>query len=388
MIKKILSVLVCAMMAVTVLTGCSSNGSGDSKYYVIGVNYELSGSVATYGNANVNGIKLAVKQINKKGGINGKKIKLVVKDNKSDTTEVVNVATSLSTDENAIAILGPATSTAMKSAISVANKNKVPTISASSTADDVTLEKNGSVTKYGYKICYSDSYQGKALAQYAINKGFKNAVIYGASDDTYSKGLTKSIKTAYEAKGGTIVASETYTSGDTDFSSVLTKLKGQNFDVMFIPGYYNEAGLIIKQAKAMGINAAIIGGDGFDSPTLAKLAGNENLNNVYYSSAYSSADKSSAVQNFIADYKAEYDQEPGQFEALGYDLGNYMAAVIKKAGKNADAEAINKQLQNTKLKFSGVTGSFTMSKQHTPIKSVKIITLTNGVTTNVETIEG
>lgn len=385
--KKIFSVLVCFMMAVMTLTGCS--GSSSSKNYVIGVNYELSGAVATYGQANVNGIKLAVKQINAKGGINGKKIKLVVKDNKSDITEVVNVATSLSTDEGAIAILGPATSNAMKSAISVANKNKVPTISASSTQDNVTLEKDGkTVTKYGYKICYSDSYQGKALAQYAIGKNFKNAVIYGASDDTYSKGLSKSIKKAFESKGGTIVDSETYTSGDTDFSSVLTKLKDENFDVMFIPGYYNEAGLIIKQAKAMGINAAVIGGDGFDSPKLAELAGNENLTNVYYSSAYSSADTSKTVQNFISDYKAEYNNEPGQFEALGYDLGNYIAMIIKKADKNADAEAINKQLQNTKTKFSGVTGSFTMSKDHTPIKSVKIITLTNGATSDVETING
>lgn len=175
--KKLLAMIVCSCMALT-LAACS-DGESDENVIKIGVNYEQTGAAATYGQDHVDGIQLAVDEINENGGINGKKIELVIKDNKTDTNEVVNVATTLIDEDEVVAILGPATSGSTAAGIEVGNKKGVPTISASSTRDDIPFDKNGDVIKYGFKICYSDSYQGPTLASFAIKKGATKAVIFG-----------------------------------------------------------------------------------------------------------------------------------------------------------------------------------------------------------------
>ncbi|MGE5613521.1 MAG: ABC transporter substrate-binding protein, partial [Bacillota bacterium] len=308
--KRTISVILTALLAAALLTGCAGGGANEIR---IGINYELSGDIATYGLSSVEGIELAIEQINAAGGINGKKIKPIKYDTKSDPAEATTLATKLMTQDKVLVVLGPATSGSFMAEIPVANDNKIPVISGSATADKVTVDENG-VKEYAFRICFNDSFQGTSMANYALEKlGAKKAVIIMDSSSDYGKGLAENFVKTFEAGGGAIVAQEAYVAGDTDFNAILTKIKGQDFDVIFIPGYYSEAGLIIKQARAQGIDTPILGADGFDSPVLLELAGAEALNNIYFSNHYSSLDKDPKVVKFIEDFKAKYNKEPDAF---------------------------------------------------------------------------
>lgn len=374
--KKFVSVALSLTLTATLLAGCSKSASNTNDIK-IGINYELSGDVATYGQSSVDGITMAIDEINAAGGINGKKIVPVKYDNKSEPAEATTLATKLMTKDKVLAVLGPATSGSFKAEIPVGIKNKIPVASGSATADDVTVDASG-VKDYAFRICFNDSYQGTAMANFAFkNLSKKKAVIIMDSSSDYGKGLAENFQKTFEAAGGTIVSKEAYVAKDTDFNAILTKIKGKDFDVIFIPGYYNEAGLIIKQARAQGINVPVLGADGFDSPTLLKLAGASALNNVYYSNHYSSLDQDPVVQKFIKDFKAKYNKEPDAFNALGYDLAKFVADGIKRSSK-LEGEAVKTALAETS-NFVGVTGSFSVDKNHNPVKSIVVIGLKDGV---------
>lgn len=383
--KKLLSLLIASTLIIGSLTACSggqdkpSTGNGDAKEVKIGINYELTGDVASYGNASVDGILMAFDEINAAGGINGMKIVPVKMDNKSDSAEATSVATNLMTQEKVVAALGPATSGNFMATIPVAMGNQIPIISASATADKgVTTDNKGNVNDFVFRLCFNDSFQGVTMANFAsVNLSAKKAVIIKDNSSDYGKGLAENFKATFEASGGIIVAEEGYVGKDKDFNAILTKIKGQEFDVIFIPGYYQEAGLIIKQARDLGIKAPVLGADGFDSPVLLELAGPTALNDVYYSNHYSSLDQDPKVQDFIAAYKAKYNVEPNAFNALGYDLGQYIADAIKRAN-TTDPVAIKDALADTKG-FAGVTGTFDMGEDHNPIKSAVVIGLKDGV---------
>ncbi len=345
----------------------------------IGINYELTGGVATYGQASVDGIQMAFDEINEAGGINGMKIVPVVLDNKSDSAEATSLATRLMTQDGVVACLGPATSGNFMATIPVATDNGIPVISASATADEgVTMDADGNVNDYVFRLCFNDSFQGITMANFALNNlSAKSAVLIQDQSSDYAKGLAKNFVETFEAAGGTIVAKEGYVTDDKDFKAILTNIKAEKFDVIFLPGYYKEAGLIIKQARELGITAPILGADGFDSEVLLQLAGAEALNNVYFSNHYSNLDQDPMVQDFITKFKAKYDAEPNAFHALGYDLGKYIADAIERAG-STDPEAIKEALASTE-NFTGVTGTFSMGADHNPIKSIVVIGLENGV---------
>ncbi|MEG1478913.1 MAG: ABC transporter substrate-binding protein, partial [Clostridiales bacterium] len=279
--KKILALTFCLALTMFTLTGCGGSkddtatttdtDTGDA--IKIGVNYEMSGAVATYGQDSVKGIEMAIEEVNAAGGVNGSQIELVKLDNKSETSEATSVSTKLVTQEKVVTILGPATSGNFKATIPVAEANKVPIISASATADDVT-NKDGKAYEYVFKTCFSDSYQGSAMATYAADTlKAKTAVIIKDTSSDYAKGLADNFKKTFEANGGKVVGDDGYVAGDTDFNGVLTKVKSMKYDVIYLPGYYSEVGLIIKQARDQGITAPFLGGDGYDSPTLLELAG-------------------------------------------------------------------------------------------------------------------
>ena len=373
--KKTLSIILLIALTMTLISGCG--GSTNANEINIGINYELTGEVASYGQASVDGIELAIDEINAAGGINGKKINAVKYDNKSDKSQATTLATKLMTQDKVVAVLGPATSGAFKATIPEANKNKVVVASGSATADDVTVDANG-VKEYAFRICFSDSYQGTAMANYALNNmsATKAVVIMDNSSD-YAKGLAANFTTTFEAGGGQVVATEAFVAGDTDFNAIITKIKGNDFDVIFIPGYYNEAGLIIKQARNQGIDTPILGADGFGAPELTELAGADALNNVFFSSHFSSLDKDPSVTGFIQNFKTKHGKEPDQFAALGYDLAMFLADGIKRAG-STDTAAIKDALASTK-DFVGITGSFSMDENHNPIKAVVVVGIENGV---------
>lgn len=348
----------------------------------IGVNLELSGGVAAYGNAEKNGVELAVEQINADGGILGKKVKLVVKDNKSDNNEAATVAANLVTNDKVVAVVGPATSGAMKTVIPNMTKAKVPVITPSATDDSVTLQGK-KVQDYVFRSCFQDSFQGIILAKYATENLVANKVaILADNSSDYAIGLTKAFKSEYK---GDIVFEENFTQDDKDFQAILTKLKGKDFDAIYVPGYYTQAGLIIKQARELGIDKPIIGADGFGDEKMVQTAGAANVNNVFYSAHFSTqAPANDKVQPFIDAYKKKYNEEPSAFNALAYD-SVYMIKQAIEDQKSADSAAITKGLANLK-DFEGVTGSITMDKNHNPEKSLVVLGLTGGKETSADTI--
>lgn len=384
--KKSLVFLLTLAFVASLVVGCGGGGAnptgggeGAAKEVKIGVNYELTGANASYGAASADGVMMAFDEINAAGGINGMKINPIKVDNKSDAAEATSLATRLMTQEGVVACLGPATSGNYMATIPVAMGNKIPIISASATADEgVTINAKGKVNEYVFRLCFNDSFQGVTMANFAANNlSAKKAVIIQDRSSDYATGLAKNFIKTFKAAGGEIVAQEAYVAKDKDFNAILTKIKGQEFDVIFLPGYYQEAGLVIKQARDLGITAPVLGADGFDSPVLLELAGPTALNDVYFSNHYSSLDKDPNVLNFVTAFKEKYGKEPNAFNALGYDLGKYIADAIKNAG-STDPEAIKNALAGTE-NFVGVTGSFSMGADHNPVKSAVVIGLKDGV---------
>ena len=340
------------------------------------MSYELSGGVATYGQSSVDGVKMAIDEVNAAGGINGKTIQLVEYDTKSDEAEATTLGKRLMEQDKVIAILGPATSGAFKAEIPDANRYKVPVISGSATANDVTVA-NGKVQEYAFRICYSDSYQGTAMATYAFNTlGAKTAVVYKDSASDYAIGLSENFVKTFTDAGGTIVKEESYSTNDKDFKAVLTNIKDLNADVIYIPGYYQQAGLIIKQARDLGIECPILGADGFDSPDLVGLAGAENLNNIYFTNHYSSLDQDTLVQDFIAAFKEKDGREPDAFNALGYDEAKFLCDALSRC-ESLDSISLQKALSETK-DFKAVTGTLSIDENHDAVKAIVVIELKDG----------
>lgn len=397
--KKVLMLFISVLLIVSSLTGCAGSASQApaaapsssqpaseaAKEVKVGLNYEMTGAVASFGQNTVDGINMAFEEINAAGGVNGVKLVAVTVDNKSDSSEATSVATRLMTQEGVVACLGPVTSGNYMATIPVATDNKIPIISGSSTIDvGATVNADGSVNDYVFRTCFSDSFQGLVVANFANSElGAKKAVIIQDNSSDYAKGLAKTFKENFD---GEVVAEEGYVVNDKDFNAILTKIKSTEFDVIFIPGYYQEAGLIIKQARDLGIDAPILGADGFDSPVLLELAGAEALNNVYFSNHYSPLAEDPKVKKFIADYKAKYGAEPSALAALGYDAAFFLADAMERAGSSTDSEAIKNALAETK-DFAGVTGTFSVGPDHNTIKSAVMIGLVDGVQTTSVTVE-
>ena len=384
--KKYGSLFMATALVTGALAGCgtsddSSSSSGNTvtgDVIKIGANLELSGGVASYGSSINDGAKLAVEEINAAGGIDGKKIKLVAVDNKSETAEATAAATRLAEQEKVVAMLAPATSGNSVATVQIAKQHKVPIVTASGTAPNVTVNDDGSVNEYAFRTCFIDPFQGTVAANFATNElGVKNVAIFADNASDYAKGLAASFKETVEANGGTVVAEEAYVAKDVDFKSQLTNIKGKNPDFIFIPGYYEEVGLIVKQARELGINAPLMGADGWDSPTLVDLAGAEALNNTFITNHYSSEDPDAKIQGFVEAFKAEYNQAPNAFHALGYDSIYFIVDAIKRVDGEITGEAIQKQLAATK-DISLITGTFSVDENHNPVKSATVLEFVDG----------
>ncbi|MGZ9818844.1 ABC transporter substrate-binding protein [Peribacillus simplex] len=379
--KKLASAFLSLTLAAGVLAGCSGSGSsekssGDGDTIKIGVNLELSGGVASYGQSIAEGLELATAEINKEG-IDGKKIKLIKVDNKSEASEATSGAIKLTSQDQVAAIVGAATSTNSIAQVQIAQDNKVPVISPSGTSPEITFSKD-KLNDYIFRTSFIDPFQGTVAANFATKEiKAKSAAIYIDSSSDYSKGLAAAFKEQFEKNGGKIVAEEAYIAKDTDFRSTLTRLKSAKPDFIFLPGYYEEAGLIVKQARETGLDVPFMGGDGWDSPKLVEIAGAKALNNTFITNHYSSGDPDEKIQNFVSAFKAKYkDKSPDAFNALGYDTGYFLADAIKRAG-SADSEKIKEALEKT-ADLELVTGTFTLDEKHNPIKSATILEFKEG----------
>lgn len=384
-LKKFGSLLVASSLLAGVLAGCgngddssSGGGSSDGDTIKIGANLELSGNVASYGSSIGLGAELAVKEINDAGGIDGKKIELIKVDNKSENSEATSAAIKLATQDKVVAMLAPATSGNTVATVQIANDNKIPIVTGSGTAPNITVNEDGSVNEYAFRTCFIDPFQGIVAANFASGElDAKNVAIFADNASDYAKGLAKSFKETITKSGGKVVKEEAYVAKDTDFRTQLTNIKASNPDFIFIPGYYEEVGLIVKQAREMGIDVPLMGADGWDSPTLIDLAGADALNNTYITNHYSAEDPDQKIQDFVKAFKAANgDKAPDAFNALGYDSIYYIADAIKRAG-STDGEAIKNELAATK-DLSLVTGTFSVDENHNPIKTATVLEFKDG----------
>ena len=385
-IKKIMNVVITGMAAF-MLAGCtvakSSSGDGtkqDKDSVKIGVNMELSGAAAGYGNAQKQGIQLAVSEINKKGGIdvNGrkKKIKLIMRDNKTAISTSASVAAQLATKEKVAAIVGPATTNAGTAEIPNITKAKVPSVSPSATDPNYTLQKNGKVQPFVFRACYQNNFQGGSAAKFVMNNiKAKRVAVYTDNSSDYGNGLAKAFKKTYKGK---IVDSQTFSEGDKDFNAVLTSFKAKKVDAIYVPGYYTEVGLIIKQARQIGIKAPIVGSDGMADPKLVQIAGAKNASKIYYTTPFSTqvAAKDPTASKFMRNFKNRYHEEAPTFSALAYDAV-YMIKEAIENEKSDDSAKITKGLEQIK-DFTGVTGKITVDKDHNPEKPIAVEELING----------
>jgi branched-chain amino acid transport system substrate-binding protein len=379
--KKWAKMFMASTLLAGVLAGCSgakeSSGS-EGKTIKVGVNLELSGGVASYGESLENGIDIAVDEINKAGGVKGKKLEIVKVDNKSEAAEATNGAIKLTSQDKVTAIIGAATSGDTVAQAQIANDTKTILLTPSGTSPNVTVGDDGKLNEYVFRTSYIDPFQGIVAGNFAAKElNVKNAAIFADSASDYAKGLAASFKETFEKAGGKVVVEEAYVAKDTDFRATLTRIKAKNPEFIFIPGYYEEVGLIVKQARELGITVPLMGADGWDSPKLVELAGADALNNTFITNHYTSEDPDKNIQKFVTTYKEKFKGEsPNAFNALGYDTVYLLADAIERAG-GTDTTKIKEALENTK-DFSRITGNITIDKDHNPIKSATVLEYKDG----------
>lgn len=361
-------------MFMSALTGCGGGSKGaDGDTIKVGGLLEMTGGSASFGISGKNGIDLALKKINEKGVLGGKKLSLVVADTKSEASEATNGMQKLISQDKVVAVIGPNQSSAVIASGAINNGAKVVDITPMGTNPDVTVDpKTKQVKPYSFRTCFIDPFQGTVMASFASNElKVKRAAIYIDNTSDYAKGLAQFFKENFVKNGGQVVIEEAYLQKDTDFKSTLTKIKAAKPDFIYIPGYYQEVGLIVKQAREMGITVPMAGGDGWDSAKLPEIAGKAALENTFFSSLYSPDDTSDLNKEFVAEYKKAYNTNPDVFAALAYDSTLLVAKAIEDAG-SADPAKIAEAMAKIKG-FKGVSGEVTFNEQHNPIKSAVII---------------
>jgi len=364
-------ILIASIVIASLLSACNTQG-GDNKVR-IGVFMSTTGSTANFGISSVNGIKMAADEINAAGGINGKQVDLLVQDDRSDASEAATIVTKFVTQDMVHAVIGEVASSRSIAAAPIAQNAKIPMLTPSSTNPEVTKKGN-----FIFRSCFIDPYQGAAIAQFAAKTlGAKSAAIMVDRKNDYSTGLEKVINETFARFGGKIVATQSYQEGDQDFNAQLTSLKGANPEVIFVPGYYNDVGLIAKQARDKGITVPLIGGDGWDSEQLYKIGGTA-LNGSYFTNHYSPFDTDPRVVKFVDDYKKRYNSTPDALAATAYDAANIMFDAIKRS-KSLSGPDIRDALAATKA-FPGVTGTVTFNEQRDAVKPIVMIEIKPGGT--------
>lgn len=375
--------LLLTVMLTSVAAGCGNSESNDLK---IGMVYELTGNTASYGTSAANGARLAFKELNAGGGVLGRQIQIVTADNKGEPSESANAMTKLITQDKVTAITGFTVSSCGIAASTVAEDHKIPFVAAATVNPKVTVdERSGKVKDYTFRACFIDSFQGRVAANFAQTglKAAKVAIMIDNSSD-YSKGLAQVFKAAFTEGGGLVLAEEAYLQKDQDFKSVLTKIKAKNADLLYIPGYYEDVGKIIKQAREMDITIPVLGGDAWDSPKLVELGGPQALNNTFFTNFYSVEDTNPAAQAFAQAYRKEYGQTPDSMAAMGYDAAHLLIDAIKRAG-STDAAKIREALAATGA-FNSVSGDMRLNETHDAVRGVVIIELKDGKQVYKETI--
>jgi branched-chain amino acid transport system substrate-binding protein len=376
--KKTMMVLATAALSL-ILFGCppkteNATGSTDagSGEIVIGEYGSLTGGQATFGTSTHNGIMLALEEINAAGGVNGRKLKVLTEDDQSKPDEAASAVTKLISQNNVVAVLGEVASSNSLAAAPICQNSKVPMITPSSTNPTVTQKGD-----YIFRMCFLDDYQGQSMARYVANTlGIKKVAVLIDSKSDYSTGLAGFFSAAFKAAGGTIVATQSYAQGDSDFRAQLTAIKAAGPDLIYVPGYYNDIGQIAIQARDLGMQQPLGGGDGWESPKLIEIGGKA-LEGCFYSNHYFAGDTKPIVRQFVEKYKQANSATPDALAALAYDAAHVLADAIKRAGKT-DGPALRDAIAATKG-YEGVTGTINLGPDRNPQgKELVIVEVKNG----------
>lgn len=354
-----------SVVAATLILSASTSvfAASKAKTIKIGGVAPLSGAVAVYGVECKKGIELAVEEINAAGGINGQKIEFICEDDEGDPAKSVSAYKKLVTKDRTKLIIGSLTSGCTIAITSQAQANKVVQIAPAATAVAVTDAGN-----YIFRACFTDPFQGRVGGKFAAdNLGAKKAAILYDIGNDYSVGLMENFEAEFKKQGGTIVAKESYATGEKDFNAIITKVKAANPDVVYLPDYYSTVALISKQLRAQGVDVPFVGPDGWDG--LTEVAGDEVLNG-YYSNHYAADSDSPVVQKFVKAFQAKYNEKPNAFASLGYDSMYMLKDAIVKAG-STDATKVRDALE--KIDNDYVTGHIKFDEKHNPIKSAVMI---------------
>jgi len=340
----------------------------------------LSGPVPTFGVSTRDGSLLAIEEWNAKGGVLGKKIVPIVEDSQCTPDPAVNAANKVIDQDKVKFIIGEVCSKASIPVSEIAEAKGVIQISPTSTNEMLTLTQDGKTKKYIFRACFIDPFQGLVMAKFAIGKGYKTAFIMLDQGNDYVRGLAENFEKAFTGMGGKVVGKETYTSQDTDFSAILTKVADSKAEVLFLPDYYNIVNLVGAQAKEKGVTAVMMGGDGWDSADLDLKA----ADGGFYSNHYSAEDTRPIVQEWVKNYQAKYGSVPDALATLGYDATNMLLSAIEKAGTTEDTAAVAAALE--KLELEAVSGKITLDEKHNPVKAAAVLQVKDGKVSFVESV--
>ncbi len=343
------------------------NGCGkEADVIKIGEYGSMTGTTADFGITTHNGVEMAINEINEQGGILGKKIKLILQDDRSDPAEARTAVTRLIELDKVVAIIGEVASSRSLAAGAVCQQKKIPMVTPSSTNPQVTEGRD-----YVFRVCFTDDFQGAVCASFVANNlKLKRAAILRDLKNDYSVGLAEAFTKTFKEHGGQVVSDESYSEGDKDFSSQLTAIKAKNPQIIFIPGYYTEVALIARKARQLGINVPLMGGDGWDSSVLVKNAGDA-LEGCYFSNHFSPSVSDPKVKTFVDNYRKLYKTTPNALAALGYDAAKILVYSIEKAG-STEGPKIRDALASVK-DFDGITGTITIDENRNAVKPAVIL---------------
>jgi len=338
----------------------------------IGEYASLTGKEAGFGQTSHQGVVLAVEEINAAGGVLGRKLELVYEDNQSKPGESATVVKKLISRDKVVALIGEVASGRTLEAAPIAQAAKIPMIAPAATNPKVTLVGN-----YIFRVCFIDPFQGTVMAKFAKEDlKAKRVAILSSVSNAYSLGLAKYFKETFVPAGGVIVTEKNFSEGDKDFRAQLTAVKAANVDAVFVPSYFTEAALIVRQARDLGLTVPFFGGDGWEDEQLLSIGG-ASLDGCYYSTHFSAENTEAAVGKFVTNYKSRWNGEvPGAFSALGYDAVYVLADAIKRAG-TTDGPKLRDALAATK-DFPGASGVTTLDKDRNATKAATIIAIKGG----------
>jgi branched-chain amino acid transport system substrate-binding protein len=359
------------------VAGCGP--ATDNNVIKIGEYASLTGKEATFGQSSHNGTELAIDELNAAGGLLGKTLQLITEDNQSKAGESQTVVNKLIARDGVVAVLGEVASSRSLEAAPVCQNAKIPMISPSSTNPDVT--KTGD---YIFRVCFIDPFQGTVMADFA-KKTLKvqNVAIFTDVKSDYSKGLAKFFKERHLANGGKVGAEFDFNGGDTDFKAQLTAIKATQPEAVFVPGYYTDVALICIQAKQLGLNVPLFGGDGWESDKLVEI-GRDAVEGQHFSTHYHPDVGTPKSRQFVDAYKKRYNAAPDAMAALGYDSVMILADAIRRANA-AEPAKIRDALAATKS-FDAVTGLSTMDANRDASKAAVILKVEGGKFKYLETV--